>query len=383
MTHDKIDRRDWLAALTLGGVAIGCPLLACAQERSKDKPLDPGPSAGIAAVPARWWKSAGELRVECELCPNKCRVADRERGTCGVRENRDGKYFTLVHSRACALHLDPVEKKPFFHVLPGATALSLAAPGCNIQCKFCQNWEISQVRPEQVPLKQASPASLVQLAHRMDAPCIACTYSEPVVWSEYVFDIAAAARKADLRTLMVSNGFIESGAMSDLAEVVSAVKIDLKSMTDRFYREQCIGKLNPVLDTLRLLHRKQIWFEIVMLLIPGLNDSQQEARDLADFVKHELSADVPVHFTRFHAAYRMQNLPSTPVATLTRARETALEQGLHYVYVGNVPGHPGSHTVCPGCHQVLVKRVNMATVQNRIRGGACPDCKTKIAGLWV
>jgi len=182
---------------------------------------------------------------------------------------------------------------------------------------------------------------------------------------------------------MVSNGYIENGAMSDLCQALTAVKIDLKSMTERFYREQCVGKLAPVLDTLRLLHQRQVWFEIVMLLIPGLNDTQAEARDLARFVKSELSPEVPVHFTRFHPSYRMQNLPSTPVATLTRARDAALEEGLHYVYVGNVPGHPGAHTTCPSCHKILVRRVNMVTVENRIVAGSCPDCKTKIAGLWT
>jgi pyruvate formate lyase activating enzyme len=167
-----------------------------------------------------------------------------------------------------------------------------------------------------------------------------------------------------------------------LSQVLAAVKIDLKSMTERFYRERCVGKLNPVLDTLRLLHKKQIWFEIVMLLIPGLNDSEAEARDVARFVKGELSTDVPLHFTRFHPSYRMQNVPSTPVSTLTRARDVALGEGLSYVYVGNVPGHAGAHTLCPKCHRVLVRRVNMVTLENRVRAGSCPDCKTKISGLW-
>ena len=382
MNDGTIERRDWLAAIALGATTLGCPLLACAQQRSDDKPLDTGTSAGLSAVPARWWKDAGELRIECQLCPNKCRVADRERGTCGVRENRGGKYFTLVHGRTCSLHVDPIEKKPFFHVLPGKTALSLAAPGCNIQCKFCQNWEISQARPEQVPLHQSSPNSLVELARQIGSPAIAYTYSEPVVWSEYVFDIATAARKANVRSLMVSNGFIEAGAMSDLAQVLSAVKIDLKAMTEKFYHDQCVGKLAPVLDTLRLLHKKQMWVEIVMLVIPGLNDTEHEARELAHFVKSDLSADVPVHFTRFHPSYRMQNVPSTPVSTLTRLRDVAMEEGLHFVYVGNVSGHPGGNTYCPGCHKMIVRRMNMVTLENRIVSGRCPDCKANIAGLW-
>jgi pyruvate formate lyase activating enzyme len=382
MTEPELHRRQLLVALASGAAAVCCPRLAFAQDESLGIPLESGPAAGLSAQPARWWKSAGELRIECQLCPNKCRVADRERGTCGVRENRDGKYYTLVYGRPCAMHIDPVEKKPFFHVLPGTNALSLAAPGCNIQCKFCQNWEISQVRPEQVKTYVKSPESIVEAARRFGSPTVACTYSEPVVWSEYVFDIAAATKKAGLRTLMVSNGFIEPGAMNDLCGVLGAVKIDLKAMTEKFYKEQCVGKLAPVLDTLRLLVKRQIWTEIVTLVIPGLNDSEQEARELARFVKKDLGPDVPVHFTRFHPSYRLQNLPSTPVATLTRARDIAIAEGLHYVYVGNVPGHPGNNTYCPGCKRLLIRRISMTTLENRIQSGHCPDCKRPIAGIW-
>jgi len=382
MTEPELHRRQLLVALASGAVAICCPRLAFAQDESLGASLESGPATGLSAHPARWWKSAGELRIECELCPNKCRVADRERGTCGVRENRDGKYYTLVYGRPCAMHIDPVEKKPFFHVLPGTTAVSLAAPGCNIQCKFCQNWEISQVRPEQVQTYAKSPESIVEAARRFGSPTVACTYSEPVVWSEYVFDIAAATKKAGLRTLMVSNGFIEPGAMNDLCGVLGAVKIDLKGMTEKFYKEQCVGKLAPVLDTLRLLVKRQIWTEIVTLVIPGLNDSEQEARELARFVRKDLGPDVPVHFTRFHPSYRLQNIPSTPVSTLTRARDAAIAEGLHYVYVGNVPGHPGNNTYCPGCKKMLIRRISMTTLENRIKSGHCPDCKRSIPGIW-
>ncbi len=382
MTEPELHRRQLLVALASGAVAICCPRLAFAQDESLGASLESGPATGLSAHPARWWKSAGELRIECELCPNKCRVADRERGTCGVRENRDGKYYTLVYGRPCAMHIDPVEKKPFFHVLPGTTAVSLAAPGCNIQCKFCQNWEISQVRPEQVQTYAKSPESIVEAARRFGSPTVACTYSEPVVWSEYVFDIAAATKKAGLRTLMVSNGFIEPGAMNDLCGVLGAVKIDLKGMTEKFYKEQCVGKLAPVLDTLRLLVKRQIWTEIVTLVIPGLNDSEQEARELARFVKKDLGPDVPVHFTRFHPSYRLQNVPSTPVSTLTRARDVAIAEGLHYVYVGNVPGHPGNNTYCPGCKKMLIRRISMTTLENRIKSDHCPDCKRSIPGIW-
>jgi len=382
MISSDLERRQLLVALAGGAAALCCKRAARAEDESRGAALDAGPAAPLVATPARWWKRAGELRIECELCPNKCRVADRERGTCGVRENRDGKYYTLVHGRPCTMHIDPVEKKPFFHVLPGTTALSLAAPGCNIQCKFCQNWEISQVRPEQVQTFARSPQSVVDTARRVGSPSIACTYSEPVVWSEYVFDIAAASKKAGTRTLMVSNGYIEQGAMNDLCDVLGAVKIDLKAMTQAFYKEQCIGKLAPVLETLRLLVKRKIWTEIVTLVIPGLNDSEEEARTLARFVKNELNPDVPVHFTRFHPSYRLQNIPSTPISTLTRARNVALGEGLNFVYVGNVAGHPGSNTYCPSCKKLLIKRVSMTTLENRIRSGKCPDCQRAIAGIW-
>jgi pyruvate formate lyase activating enzyme len=309
-------------------------------------------------------------------------VADRERGTCGVRENRDGKYYTLVHSRPCTAHVDPIEKKPFYHVLPGKTAFSLAAPGCNLECKFCQNWEISQLRPEQVHTLAASPADIVRLATERSSPAIACTYSEPVVWSEYVYDIAVAARAQGLHCLMVSNGFIQARPMADLSSVLSAIKIDLKAFSEKFYREQCRGELRPVLDTLRLLAKQKIWLEIVTLLIAGLNDDEKEVRALARFVRDEVGVDTPLHFTRFRPAYRMMNIPSTPIRALERAREVALAEGLHFVYVGNVVGHPGNHTYCPDCRAVVIKRSGLSLSENKLQSGQCPGCGRTIPGLW-
>jgi pyruvate formate lyase activating enzyme len=382
MSKPAYNRRDALTALAGGAAAVCWARLAEAQDPVRGTPVDTGPGTGLASHPARWWKKLGQLRVECNLCPHQCRVADRERGTCGVRENRGGKYYTLVYARPCAVHVDPIEKKPFYHVLPGKTALSVGVPGCNMHCKFCQNWEISQVRPEQVQTFARSPSDIVTLAQRRGSPTIACTYTEPVVWSEYVHDIGVAARRAKLRTLLVSNGFIQRRAMSDLLGVLSAVKIDLKAYTEKFYRDQCGGRLRPVLDTLRLLRKKKVWTEIVVLVIPGLNDSEREARALARFVRKDLGADVPVHFTRFHPSYRLQNVPATPVQTLTRVRRAALAEGLQFVYVGNVPGHPGNHTYCPGCHKIVIRRVGMATVKNRLVAGKCPYCKRPIPGVW-
>jgi pyruvate formate lyase activating enzyme len=339
---------------------------------------------GLPYTPARWWKELEGGRVECGLCPRKCRVADRERGTCGVRENRDGGYYTLVHSRVCAVHLDPIEKKPFYHVLPGRAALSIAAPGCNIECKFCQNWQIAQVRPEQVKTVELTPASVAGLARRHGAPTIACTYTEPVVWSEYVQDTARAGKRHGLRTLLVSNGYIEPGPLGELLEVLGAVKIDLKAFTERFYRDSCRGELAPVLDTLRLLRKKNVWTEIVVLIVPTLNDSDEELRELARFVKNDLGPEVPVHFTRFHPSYRLKNLPPTPVRTLERARDISRAEGLSFVYVGNVPGHAGNHTYCPRCERLLIRRIGYKVLGAAdLAGGRCPHCEAPIPGIWT
>lgn len=381
-------RRRFLGNLLAGGCAAclsgGAGVrLALGQDVSKGKSLVPVREKELGLAPARWWKKLPQEWVECSLCPRGCKVSEGERGTCGVRENRGGEYLTLVHSRACSLHLDPIEKKPFFHLLPGGTALSLAAPGCNMECKSCQNWEIAQVRPEQVQTGLLTPARIVELARENRAPTIACTYTEPVVWSEYVYDIAEASKKAGIRTLIVSNGYIQAQPMNDLLDVLGGVKIDLKGFSESFYQEHCRGELKPVLDTLKLLKKRNAWFEIVTLVIPGLNDTSQELTALARFVKEDLGPDVPLHFTRFHPAYRLMNIPPTPVATLERARQTALDLGLHFVYVGNVPGHAGNHTYCPSCKTPLIRRTGMAVLENRLKNGKCPDCQRPIPGVWM
>jgi pyruvate formate lyase activating enzyme len=385
-----IERRGFLASL--GGCAMAAAVAGrgtlAEDTGAPGAALPPGATfpeeeGGLVPRPARWFKKLPDAWVECGLCPHKCKVSDGERGTCGVRENRDGTYFTLVHSRPCSVHIDPVEKKPFFHVMPGMASLSLATAGCNFECKCCQNWEIAQARPEQLKTIALTPGQVAQAAHERGVRLLACTYTEPVVWSEYVYDIAEAGRKIGIRTLMISNGSIEEKPLADLLTQLAAVKIDLKAFTEKFYKEHCGGELKPVLDTLRRLSRSKTWFEIVVLVIPGLNDGDDENRGLARFVRDELGADVPVHFTRFHPSYRLMNLPPTPVATLDRIRALALAEGLRFVYLGNVPGHAGEHTYCPGCHAVVIKRMGVALVENRIKDGACPDCKRKIPGLWA
>ena len=373
----KIDRRRLVVLGAAGAAgALGPPFLRAA--------TPPPRAAGdkLTAREASWYKKLEEGRVECQLCPQACTVADMERGMCGNRENRGGMYYTLVYGSACAVHVDPIEKKPFFHVMPGEKALSFSTAGCNVECKFCQNWEISQFRPEQVQAYDLPPRALVAAAKRTGARLTAATYGEPVVFWEYVRDVAAAANAAGLKPTVVSNGFIKEEALREVAPSLAAIKIDLKSFREKFYEEQIRGKLEPVLKTLQVIHELGVWLEIVVLLVPTLNDSAEEIRDLSRWVHKTLGPDVPVHFTRFHPTYRLTDLPPTPVATLERSWDIGREAGLNYVYLGNVPGHPGENTVCPGCGEILIRRVGFRVITNDLVKGACPKCKRKIPGVW-
>jgi pyruvate formate lyase activating enzyme len=332
---------------------------------------------------ARFYKKLKELKIECQLCPRGCSVADLERGYCGCRENRGGTYYTLVYSRPCALHVDPIEKKPLFHYLPGTNAFSLATAGCNIECKFCQNWNISQFRPEQVKAYYVPPQKVVELSKEYDCPTIAYTYSEPVVFYEYMYDIAALAKQKKIGSVIISNGYIHSEPLKELCQQLTGVKIDLKAFTEKFYKEYCSGELKPVLDTLLLLKKIGIWFEIVVLLIPNLNDEPSEIEQMTKWIKAELGPDIPVHFTRYYPTYKITNIPPTSVKTLERAQEIAKKNGLHYAYVGNVPGHPGEHTYCPKCGKKIIERTGFKILQNHINQGRCAFCQEEIPGVWT
>jgi len=349
-------------------------------DRETRAPDDEDPRLGVA--PALHYKKLDQLRVECTLCPRACRVADRERGYCGVRENRGGQYVTLVHSRPAALHNDPVEKKPLFHYRPGSQALSLGTAGCNIECRFCQNWRMAQFRPEQVESLKAGPRDLVRLARREKCETIAFTYSEPVVFYEYMRDTALLAGREGLGSVMISNGYINKEPLAELLPALSAVKVDLKAFSERFYREMCSGELEPVLETLKQISRSGTWLEIVVLLLPTENDSREELQRMCGWIKANLGPDVPVHFTRFHPMYKVQNLPSTSVARLEMAHAVAGAAGLHFPYVGNVPGHPAESTYCPGCGKRVIHRVGFRVLDRRIAGGKCADCSRPLPGVW-
>ena len=334
------------------------------------------------AIEAMYYKKLPDIRVECELCPRACQVADLERGYCGVRENRNGKYYTLVHSRVCSLYADPIEKKPLFHYLPGTKAYSIATAGCNIECKFCQNWQISQFRPEQIDNIKLTPEEVIRFAKEKSCDTIAYTYSEPVVFYEYMYDTARVGKREGVGSVMISNGYIKKEPLVELCKELSAVKIDFKAFTEKFYKETCSGELKPVLETLVTLKEIGIWFEIVMLVIPTLNDSDKELKDMCSWIYENLGADVPVHFSRFRSRYKIKNLPPTPIKTLEKARNIAIESGLNFAYTGNVPGHPGESTYCPDCKEVLIKRVGYTILQYSLNGNKCGNCKHPIPGVW-
>jgi pyruvate formate lyase activating enzyme len=380
---NEINRRDFIRATALGvgyclwgnpfaGECVFGPAMASAQEESR-----------LKFHPAQYYKKLEDLEIECQLCPRKCVVGERERGYCGVRENKGGEYFTLVYGNPCSANIDPIEKKPFFHFLPGAQAFSIATAGCNLNCKFCQNWQISQFRPEQIRSLDYSADEVAAMAANYGCRAIAYTYSEPTVFYEYMLDCARAGSERNIKSVMVSAGFISAEPMKNLLPHLAAVKIDLKSFSQKYYEDICSGELQPVLDTLTLLSKSGIWYEIVYLMLPTLNDDPKELGRLCRWIKSELGPDVPIHFTRFHPEYLLKSLPSTPVASLERGYDIAKAEGLHFPYIGNVPGHKGENTFCPGCGAELIVRRGFQVSPKSMKDGRCEKCGYRLPGVWA
>jgi pyruvate formate lyase activating enzyme len=357
-----------------------------------------------SAPPARYWLAAnapgadcrachdkvpaGPARhdptlVKCLLCAQGCALAAGQRGKCRARLNVRGELRSLVYGRPIATQVDPIEKKPFYHFLPGSQAYSLATAGCPLRCKFCQNWQLSQASPEDYDVPYVPPAQIAASAAARGAPIVAFTYNEPTVFTEYALDIAAEGRARGLRSVMISCGFMNEAPLADLCRALDAIKIDLKGFSEAFYRDVSGAALAPVLRSIAQVARSGVHLEIVNLVVPTLNDSEPMMDALAAWVLREAGPDVPIHFTRFHPDYQLLNLPPTPVKTIERAREIAMAKGLRYVYVGNVPGHPGNHTYCPSCRKVVIRRENFFVDELHVKGGRCEYCRTPIAGVWA
>jgi len=341
-----------------------------------------GKTANLSMIEAKYYKKLVDREIECDLCPRTCKLGDKERGYCGVRENMKGTYYTLVYGKACSVHIDPIEKKPFFHFLPSSRALSLATAGCNVNCKFCQNWEISQVRPEQVRNIDLSPSLAATSAGENRCPVIAYTYSEPIVFYEYMYDTSVEARKRNIRNAVVTGGYINPDPLLSLLDVVDAIKVDLKSFSEKFYKDYVRGELQPVLEAIKLINKSPVWLEIVYLVIPTLNDSPDEIKKLSRWIMSEIGPEVPIHFSRFHPMYLLKNLPPTPISILERTRRIAMEEGLQYVYIGNVPGHEAEDTICPKCHRIVLQRSGYLVQKLEILNEKCRFCGHPIPGVW-
>lgn len=339
--------------------------------------------ANLSQVEALYYKKHPDREIECTLCPRFCKLGDKERGYCGVRENIGGTYYTLVYGKACSIHIDPIEKKPLFHFLPGSNALSIATAGCNVNCKFCQNWEISQVRPEQIRHVDFPPESVVLTAEKNSCPVIAYTYSEPVVFYEYMFDTSRLARNKNIKNAVITGGHINPEPLVELTKVVDAIKVDLKAFSQDFYTQYVRGELQPVLEAIKTIAKSGTWLEIVYLVIPTLNDKPSEIRRLSRWLLKEVGPDVPVHFSRFQPMYLLKNLPPTPISTLVEAHKTATEEGLRYVYIGNVPGHKTENTYCPKCQNIIIERIQYHIRKIEMQSGKCKFCGNPIPGIWA
>jgi len=322
------------------------------------------------------------LKVQCELCPKRCLIEPGQSGECRVRINIDGILRTVVYGYPCSIHSDPIEKKPLFHFLPSSRILSIATAGCNLHCRNCQNWEISQANPEDTPAYICPPAKLVEMAKEKNFTSIAYTYTEPIIYYEYTYDTAKLARQANIRNVLVTAGYINEEPWKKLLEVIDAANIDLKGITEEFYRKVCSATLQPVQEALVLAKASGILVEVTNLIIPTLNDKPEEIRQLVRWVKANLGGETPLHFSRFSPKYKMRHLPPTSLKTLDIAREIAMEEGLDYVYIGNIQSEYGQNTYCPGCKKLLIERVGYTIMQNRLKEGCCPDCGKEIYGVW-
>jgi len=325
------------------------------------------------------YETLPEGGVQCHLCSHRCRIQPGQRGLCHVRECRDGRLVTLVYDRVISLHGDPIEKKPFFHFLPGSRSLSVATVGCNFRCEFCQNFSISQYPREhrEIPGDPLAPEEIVDIAASQGFRTISYTYTEPTIFFELAYDTGVLARRRGLRNNFVTNGYMTPRAMDKMADFLDAANIDLKSFSDDFYRKYCGARLAPVLESIRRMRAAGIWLEVTTLVIPGLNSEADELRRMAGFLA-EVDPAIPWHVSAFHPDYQMTDRPRTSVRHLELAVTAGQEAGLRYIYFGNTPGHPAESTYCPHCGVRLVERRGFAVVDNRLTGPVCPDCQGEI-----
>lgn len=330
-------------------------------------------------------------KVQCLACHNQCFVSDGKTGICGVRQNINGNLYLLVYGKAISVNIDPIEKKPLFHFLPGQKAFSLGTLGCNFNCDFCQNWEISQapkIQNAQYAIPNTAywgedwlPEKIVNYCKENKIPIIAYTYNEPTIWAEYALDTMKLAKKEGIKNIWVSNGFMSERTLELISPYLDAINIDLKSFSEDFYKKICKARLKPIKENIKEIWQKGIWTEITTLIIPGLNDSKKDLKQIAQFLK-DISSDLPWHISAFYPCYKMLNRPATPQEILISAYEIGKKAGLEYIYTGNIPDSHYESTFCPKCNTIVIERYGMRVLENRLKNGRCPNCNTKIKGQW-
>ena len=331
---------------------------------------------------ASFYKKVKNNDVRCVLCPHNCQIKPDKRGLCGVRENRDGKLYSLVYGKIIAEHVDPIEKKPIFHILPGSSSYSIGTVGCNLSCRNCQNWEISQgYKTSEISGRDTTPEEIVRNALKMGCKSIAYTYTEPTIFYEFAYDCSVIAHSKGINNIFVTNGYTNSEPLEKIATFLDACNVDLKSFREETYKKICGGKLEPVKNSIKLMKKLGIWIEVTTLVIPTVNDSSEELADIANFIK-ELGEETPWHISAFYPNYLMTDTPPTPVSTLTKAREIGIDKGLKYVYTGNIPGDEGENTYCYNCKHLLIERYGFSVIKNNIKNNKCPSCNAKIDGIF-
>ena len=332
---------------------------------------------------ALYYKKLDANTVQCQLCPRQCILSDGQRSFCRAREPKGGKLYSMVYGLPCAVHVDPIEKKPLFHFLPGTPIYSIATAGCNYRCKFCQNWSISQSPPEETYNHSLSPQDIIDQTFKFNCPSIAYTYTEPSIFYEYMLDIAKLAKNHGLKNMYHSNGSLNQKPAEEIALYLDGADIDLKAFNQDFYSEICAGDLKTVLNTLKTLKQNRVWLEITNLIVPKLNDDLVEIKGMANWIKENLGDDVPIHFSRFWPQYKLTTIYPTPLETLEKARQVSMDAGLKFVYIGNVGGHPAENTYCPSCKKIVIRRVRYSIIElNLDKQGICKFCSYPIPGVW-
>ncbi len=378
--HQELTRRDFFKKCLKAGIGIGSSLYILDFFSRYKAFAAIGEKRGMRE--AMFYEKWGDDAVKCFLCPEGCVLRDGQRGFCRAREPVKGKLYSLVYELVCAMHIDPIEKKPMYHMLPGSRALSIAAAGCNSRCKYCQNWTISQRPPEETTNQVISCENLVLSAMRNKCASIAYTYTEPVVFYEYVLDAAKMAKKGGIYNVIVTGGKINVEPIKMMSRYVDAANFDFKGFTKKYLREVCAQDLDNILQSITTMHENGIFLELTNLIVPTLNDNMDDIRRMAKWIKSTLGPGVPLHFSRFWPQYKLRSLYPTPVATLERARDIAMEEGLHYVYIGNAPSSSAENTICPECKKVVIKRQGYLVEANNLVDGTCKFCGYKIPGIW-